>query len=62
MIYTVEKMYETISKKNLIYKITYNDGKILFVPNDLANKDYQDIQKWIAEGGVLIDNPPLPTE
>jgi len=29
-----------------------------FVPLDTANKDYQAIQKWIAEGGEVIDNPP----
>ena len=25
---------------------------------DPANTDYQAIQEWIAEGGVVIDNPP----
>jgi hypothetical protein len=28
------------------------------VPLDPANTDYQAIQKWIAEGGEVIDNPP----
>jgi hypothetical protein len=27
-----------------------------FVPLDPANTDYQAIQKWIAEGGTVIDN------
>ena len=27
-----------------------------FVPLDPANTDYQAIQKWIAEGGEVIDN------
>ena len=26
------------------------------VPLDEANTDYQAIQEWIAEGGVVIDN------
>ena len=26
-----------------------------------ANTDYQAIQEWIAEGGVVIDNPPEET-
>lgn len=26
------------------------------VPIDEANTDYQAIQEWIAEGGVVIDN------
>ena len=29
-----------------------------FVPLDPANKDYQSIQEWIAEGNTVIDNPP----
>jgi len=29
-----------------------------FVPLDEANTDYQAIQEWIAEDGVVIDNPP----
>ena len=28
------------------------------VPLDPANTDYIAIQKWIAEGGEVIDNPP----
>ena len=32
------------------------DGKTMSVPNDPANTDYQDIQKWISEGGTVIDN------
>ena len=24
-----------------------------------ANSDYQAIQEWIAEDGVVIDNPPV---
>ena len=26
---------------------------------DPANTDYQAIQEWIVEGGVVIDNPPM---
>jgi len=32
------------------------------VPLDPANTDYQAIQEWIAEGGVVIDNAPSGTE
>ena len=57
MINTVEKIYNW--EKNFInYKVTYDDGKISFVPNNTANTDYQAIQTWIADGGVVIDNPP----
>jgi len=27
-----------------------------FVPLDPANRDYQAIQEWIAEGNTVIDN------
>ena len=57
MINTVEKIYNW--ENNFInYKVTYVDGKISFVPNNTANTDYQAIQTWIADGGVVIDNPP----
>ena len=32
------------------------DGITKGVPMDEANKDYQEIQKWIADGGNVIDN------
>ncbi len=39
------------------YIIEYNNSNIIkSVPQDPANTDYQDIQKWIAEGGVVIDS------
>jgi hypothetical protein len=57
MINTVEKIYNVSNQSNT-YKVTYDNGIISFVPNDPANTDYQAIQKWIAEGGVVIDNPP----
>ena len=37
------------------YEIVYN-GKTSYVPLDPANTDYQAIQKWIEDGGVVIDN------
>jgi hypothetical protein len=39
------------------YRVTYvSSNKILLVPLDEANSDYQAIQEWIAEGGTVIDN------
>ena len=55
MINTVEKIYDVSNQSNT-YKVTYDNGIISFVPNSQGNKDYQDIQKWIAEGGEVIDN------
>ncbi len=58
MIQNIEKIYEKLENQSNIYKVTYDDGKISFVPLDEANTDYQAIQKWIADGGTVIDNPP----
>ncbi len=56
MIKKIEKIYY---KENFSsYKMTLDTGEIWSVPLDSANTDYQAIQKWIAEGGVVIDNPP----
>ena len=38
------------------YKTTLSNGTIVFIPLDEANSDYQKIQKWIADGGTVIDN------
>ena len=56
MINTVEKIYIDGNFEN--YKVTFLNGKISNVPLDEANTDYQAIQEWIADGGVVIDNPP----
>ena len=57
MINTITKNYyhgEFVS-----YQVTYVDSNIVkSVPLEPTNTDYQAIQKWIAEGGVVIDNPP----
>mgnify|MGYP000644905582 CR=1 FL=1 len=57
MINTVEKIYND-ENEFVSYKITLLNNKEWFVPLDEANSDYQAIQEWIAEGGVVIDNPP----
>ena len=49
----IEKCYDKFGFA--CYKMT-KDGKEYFVPLDPANTDYQAIQKWIAEGGEVIDN------
>ena len=56
MINTVEKIYDKISNNFDTYKLTKQDGTILWVPNDEENTDYQAIQTWIADGGTVIDN------
>ena len=57
MINTIKKNY--YNKIFVSYTITYIDSDMIkAVPLDPANTDYIAIQKWIAEGGEVIDNPP----
>jgi len=58
MINTVTKNYG-IDNEFVSYQVTYvNSNMQKSVPLDEANTDYQAILTWIAEGGVVIDNPP----
>lgn len=54
---TVEKIYYWDGNFEN-YKVTYVDSTIKTVPHNEENLDYQEIQEWIANGGVVIDNPP----
>ena len=54
-IISVEKHYN-MKNEFADYKTTLSNGTIVFIPLDEANSDYQKIQKWIADGGTVIDN------
>ncbi len=57
MINTITKNY--YYGRFVSYTITYVDSNVqLSVPLEPANTDYQAIQKWIADGNTVIDNPP----
>nr|BAR33702.1 hypothetical protein [uncultured Mediterranean phage uvMED] len=57
MIDTVTKIYDKIENVFDGYQVTYvNSNKVKSVPLNEANSDYQAIQKWIADGGTVIDN------
>ena len=57
MINTVTKNYSAETNEFCSYQVTYtNSNMVSSVPLDEANTDYQAIQEWIAEGGVVIDN------
>ena len=58
MIISVEKIYSQLPVVEFTntYKVIYDNKKVVFVPHNEANTDYQAIQEWIAEGGVVIDN------
>ena len=51
MITNVKK--QNIDEKLVSYKVTLSDGKILSVPKDDENTDYQNILEWVANGGVI---------
>jgi hypothetical protein len=57
MITIVKKLYNPYSNNFSAYEMI-KDGITSSVPLDPANSDYQAIQKWIKEGGTVIDNPP----
>ena len=44
MINTVEKKYNLLNTSLFNFKVTKQDGTILWVPNNEANTDYQAIQ------------------
>ena len=55
MINTVEKIYS--NEQSNTFRITYDNGQILYVPLKEDNTDYQAIQEWAAiEGNNIIDN------
>ena len=55
MINTVTKNY--LRGQFVSYQVTYIDSNVqLSVPLNPDNSDYQAIQKWISEGGTVIDN------
>ncbi len=55
MINTVEKIY--FNNQFISYQVTYvNSNKVSSVPVAEDNSDYQAIQTWIADGGIVIDN------
>ena len=57
MINTIEKNYDPILGTFKNYKMTLTNGKVLFVPLDEANTDYQAIQEWAKIEGNNITDP-----
>ena len=55
---TVTKVYDQLINNKVVgYRVTNSQNdEVTFVPLNEANSDYQTIQEWIADGGVVIDN------
>lgn len=59
MIQSVEKIYNTDDEGNSYsntYKVIMTDSEVYFVPHDTANRHYQEILEWVAEGNTITDN------
>ena len=56
MITNVYNIKDNVTNEIVGYKMVLNNGKEYGVPLDEANKDYQAILTWIADGGTVIDN------
>jgi len=54
---SAEYVYDTDTNKKYAIIAVIN-GATISVPIDNANRHYQEIQQWIADGGTVIDNPP----
>ena len=55
MIQTVEKYYFDGTWTNT-YIITYTNNETVQAPHDTANRHYQEILEWVANGGTIVDN------
>ena len=55
MIQKVEKYYDDFGVYTNTYMITYTDGSLIQAPHDTANRHYQEILEWVANGGTIVD-------
>ena len=56
MIQSVEKIYSIFTGQFDHYKVIKDDGTVSSVPHDTANRHYQEILEWVAEGNTITDN------
>jgi len=54
MIQSVKKIY--FNSEFLNYEVTFEDGTVSSVPHNEANRHYQEILEWVAEGNTITDN------
>lgn len=52
------------NEDNSSWNVVLNDGQVLTVPQTQSNRHALEVQKWINNGGVVIqhESPPEPTE
>jgi len=54
MIASVTKLY--LEGNFSSYELVYNNGETVYVPHNEANRHYQEILEWVAEGNTITDN------
>jgi hypothetical protein len=54
-IISVEKNYD-LDNNFTNYKITTDENFVYFAPHNEANRHYQEILEWVAEGNTITDN------
>ena len=52
MISTVIKQYDEDIEMDYL-TVEYDDGLVIFVPKDAANRHYQEVLAWVAEGNEI---------
>jgi len=52
---TVQKKLDSVNSELSVYKVTLvgDNETVLSVPLDPANRHYQAIQEWVAEGNTI---------
>jgi hypothetical protein len=55
MIQTVTKIISAIDN-SITYKVVFQDNSTIYVPHNEANRHYQEILEWVANGGTIVDN------
>jgi hypothetical protein len=55
MIQTVKKLNDPVRNNFEGYEITTIEGTKISVPLDEANKDYQAILEWVADGNTIAE-------
>jgi hypothetical protein len=56
MIQSVKKVYSIFTGQFDHYEIVTSDGLLISVPHNEANRHYQEILDWVAEGNTITDN------
>ena len=54
MIASVTKLY--LEGNFSSYELVYTNGETVYVPHNEANRHYQEILEWVAEGNTITDN------